>query len=360
MNHGFVKPRVIEEKEYILGASVLPQEVIRPDGQWDDFLPKDEFQRSEDFDTSNCTAYGTENCYETLIKAKYGEELDFSERDLGIRAGTRPPGNDPNTVAETARTKGLIHDSMLPFDVRTVDEYYSYPNETKQKECDTSATLFLSRHKLGHEWVFKPSKISLEEQRTAMKEALMYSPLGLAVYAWSEQNGIYYRGGDDGHWVMVYGYYDNGDWKCFDSYNYSKKRLDKDFGFMFVKRFHIEKLKEPEKKLTFWGMIMSFINKLFSSDYRRFGKVRSPDWNKTRKTHLKNNPTCAITGSDRDCEVHHRKPFYKYPELENDPNNLITLRRDAHLLFGHLGKWTAINKDIDEDIITWHNKIKNR
>lgn len=261
INYGFIAPK-IESDHYVLGSigQSLPKDIIRPDGQWDLWLPRAEFQRNESIDTSNCTAYATENCLEILAKVKYGLEFDWSERDLGIQAGTYPPGNDPHVVIETARKEGLINDTMLPLEeVDTIDKYYSYPSVKKEDECSIARKLSLKRYRVGHEWVFN-GDYSPDEQRYKMKEALQYSPLGVAVYAWSQSGDKYIRptNAPDVHWTVVYGYYDNGDWKCYDSYDNTLKRLDKDFGFTYVKRYSIDKIEQ--KKRSFWEFIKQIIS----------------------------------------------------------------------------------------------------
>ena len=93
---------------------------------------------------------------------------------------------------------------------------------------------------------------------------------------------------------------------------------------------------------------------------------RSPRWGKVRKEHLKNNPTCALCGGMRKLEVHHIKPFHVHPELELDPDNLLTLCEDkgdgvyCHLFFGHLGSYKSINVTVREDILVWKEKLKSR
>jgi ribonucleotide reductase alpha subunit len=156
------------------------------------------------------------------------------------------------------RLSGLIPDPMLTFDnsIRTIDQYYSYDDLAKQKECDSSASSFLKKYEVGHEWAFEPGDHPLEVQRAAMKESLTYSPLAIALYAWQmDQNRVYFRpdGAPDVHWCVIYGYYENSDWKCWDSYDSTTKRLHRDFGFTFVKRYHIEKLtaeiSKPKKNI---------------------------------------------------------------------------------------------------------------
>lgn len=74
---------------------------------------------------------------------------------------------------------------------------------------------------------------------------------------------------------------------------------------------------------------------------------RSPRWRAVRKAYLKAHPTCESCGGTRMLEVHHRKPFNLFPELELDPTNLITLcehpARNCHYAVGHLMNWRAWN-----------------
>lgn len=87
---------------------------------------------------------------------------------------------------------------------------------------------------------------------------------------------------------------------------------------------------------------------------------RSSEWSSVRKEHLKTEPCCALCGKDKNIQVHHKQPFSRKPELELDPENLITLCADHHLLFGHLGSWRSYNSTVVEDCDEWRNKIKNR
>ena len=97
------------------------------------------------------------------------------------------------------------------------------------------------------------------------------------------------------------------------------------------------------------------------------GKKRSSKWPKTRKKFLLENPCCAVCGRDNGKrEVHHIKPFHLHPELELDPNNLITLCENkkngvnCHLLFGHLGCYRSFNENVKKDAEEWIKKIKER
>jgi hypothetical protein len=87
-----------------------------------------------------------------------------------------------------------------------------------------------------------------------------------------------------------------------------------------------------------------------------WGGPRSSQWNSVRKAHLAKNPVCAICGTTKSLQVHHIKPFHKYPELELDPNNLITLCTSrypgysCHFEVGHGANFRYENPWLLDDI----------
>jgi len=93
-------------------------------------------------------------------------------------------------------------------------------------------------------------------------------------------------------------------------------------------------------------------------------KKRNKLWYKVRKIFLKDNCTCAVCGGNKKIEVHHIKPFYLFPELELDINNLITLCENkkygvnCHLLFGHLGDYKKYNINVINDVKIWKDKLQ--
>ena len=91
--------------------------------------------------------------------------------------------------------------------------------------------------------------------------------------------------------------------------------------------------------------------------------TRSSGWSKVRKEHIKKHPTCAGCGRKDGLEVHHIKDFSEHPELELDPDNLITLCDKAmrcHLTFGHLGNWKSINRWVIENCKWFLGRVLNR
>jgi len=88
-----------------------------------------------------------------------------------------------------------------------------------------------------------------------------------------------------------------------------------------------------------------------------YGVPRSGQWRSVRAAWLKDHPTCAACGSDKDVEVHHMRPFHLYPKLELDPTNFIslceTMGSEDHLHVGHtvngVSNWKLFNVNVIED-----------
>ncbi len=93
---------------------------------------------------------------------------------------------------------------------------------------------------------------------------------------------------------------------------------------------------------------------------------RSSKWTACRRTHLAQNPCCAVCGGNKKVEVHHVKPFHLHPDLELNPTNFISLCENmkdglnCHLAFGHLGNFKSFNVDVRTDAATWAKKIETR
>lgn len=87
---------------------------------------------------------------------------------------------------------------------------------------------------------------------------------------------------------------------------------------------------------------------------------RSSDWRKLQVKTVTGHPYCAVCGCMNTLQVHHKKPFHLFPELELEPLNLIVLCQRDHFWIGHLFDWRAYNPNIDIDIILWNEKIKGR
>lgn len=90
---------------------------------------------------------------------------------------------------------------------------------------------------------------------------------------------------------------------------------------------------------------------------------RSTHWPKVRGEHLAQHPACEVCGhAGEKVNVHHILPFHLHPDLELDPNNLITLCEDehfvnCHLFLGHLGNFKGWNPAVTTDAAEFHQKL---
>lgn len=95
------------------------------------------------------------------------------------------------------------------------------------------------------------------------------------------------------------------------------------------------------------------------------GAARSPKWGQVRAAYLRDHPTCELCGGTAKLECHHIKPFHLHPELELDPQNLITLCEsgagglNCHLAYGHLGNFQKyFNPSVRVDAARWLAKLR--
>ena len=84
--------------------------------------------------------------------------------------------------------------------------------------------------------------------------------------------------------------------------------------------------------------------------------TRSPKWPKVRRAYFKDHPRCEICGRKFNRQVHHIIPFHIRPDLELDPDNLITLCGRHHFWWGHFEDWKNWNPEIINDV-KWY-KVK--
>lgn len=126
-------------------------------------------------------------------------------------------------------------------------------------------------------------------------------------------------------------------------------------------------MKNGKLKKEFWiitalVILLIILQLVFSA----FGAARSSRWPKVRAEFLKTHPACVVCGSTKKLEVHHISPVHIRPDLELDPNNLMTLCEsknygvNCHLFFGHLGNYKRYNPFVSRDANEWNLKLKGK
>jgi len=102
---------------------------------------------------------------------------------------------------------------------------------------------------------------------------------------------------------------------------------------------------------------MEVLVKLFEKYFgdKLFGAQRNPKWRNLRNQFIKVHPKCEVCGKKGKI-VHHILPVHKFPALELEEENLISVCRECHFSFCHFFSWWSYNKDIKNDI----ERIKQR
>lgn len=232
--YGYYEP-IIGDTDYIHGDGKLGTIAINPSGDWSAYLPDPELQ-NRGYETYSCVSEATNHCVEILQRKKFNDAIKYSVRFLATMSNTGPKqGNDSQTVAETLRKLGCVQEVDWPFGAVDYNAFYTKP---PQKIIDLAAYQFRD-NSFGHSWLINPTP-------QKMMNALTFSPLSLAVYAWGEPdaNGIYHRppGAEDCHEITVFNYVENQFWLIFDTYEQTIKKLAWDYGFGTGKRFTLDRV----------------------------------------------------------------------------------------------------------------------
>lgn len=233
-NKGLLYEPIVHGKDGVLGGAVsyAGKTIIMADGQWD-ISVEHERQSSDDFDTFSCVSFGLNNQEEHYMLGRYGITINHSDRAMAKLSNTQPNGNTPQKVYEARRKAGFLFETEWPWtaDIKTwVDYMKEIPRNLLTLAIGNAA-----------EWSFWHDYVLTDP--ASIKEALRYSPVAVGVVLMPDGDGRYYRpdGWQDTHWALLKGYYENGDWKLFDTYFPFEKRVKAGYVFNTAKVIEIEK-----------------------------------------------------------------------------------------------------------------------
>jgi hypothetical protein len=88
--------------------------------------------------------------------------------------------------------------------------------------------------------------------------------------------------------------------------------------------------------------------------------TRSSKWKTVRNNHLNKQTHCQACGTYKNLQVHHIIPVSIDKTKELDYNNLITLCKTCHFVFGHFMDWNSWNKNVIEDSEVYYKKVLNK
>lgn len=237
-NNGFIVDEP-SEKDYNFGYVDTPKEVLQPDGQWIEYLPEDETQRGNRVDPMACVSFSMNNCIEMLMKRKWDAEENKSDRYLAKTSNTRSNGNTQRRVGDALRNYGAVSEGVWSYNRNTFtwSEYY----KTIPSKVIGWGKEFTEKYNVTYEAVDASSKRNL-------MEALKYSPLWIAGYAWMKSGDKYVGRNYANHCFTLVGYVEGSHWIAYDSYSPYVKLLDWNFPLFFPKVVTITHKNEEEEK----------------------------------------------------------------------------------------------------------------
>ena len=244
------KPDVYDERDNVYGAGTTPDPIINQSGNWKPFLVPDEFQNKNGFDPFACVTFTILNAIEKLAKCQYNEDWNLSERFTYIVSESIPTeGNSPREVAKAIRKFGVLAEKDLSYDelIDTLEKFNS--PKPMDKKLLKEALKFLDDYIFRFDFLPLKGIQDVRGDNEVFRDALKRSPIGIAVYAWAERNGKYFRPAPspETHFTLLVNI-DGEEKEVFDSYAPGLKRLDKDFYVATAMRFYLRKKTEEEKR----------------------------------------------------------------------------------------------------------------
>lgn len=231
---GFV-PDSPDERDFVFGAEVslakrfAGRTILNEAGDWINYLPPTEHQ-APDYETNACVSFGTLNAIEILRQLRDDIDENLSDRYVARMSGTDPlRGNSPRNVANAVKKWWSLKESEYPRPATLEEFYKNIPRRLIQLAIGRGAY-----YDFGYEKVNKSD----------IKEALRYSPLGISVPAWFKgEDGLYYRpeGQRDTHWCTLVAMQPNGNYIVFDSYYPFLKELRADIDPEIIYSYYLDK-----------------------------------------------------------------------------------------------------------------------
>lgn len=210
----------------------------------------------------NCVTWSALNCIETILKCKYGETWNFSDRFTAKMSGTTKNGNTCSAVADSIRNDGLVEQSDYPSKANSWDEFYKeIPDDIKKKGKN-----FLEFYDINFKYIFKDE----------LTEAIKRGPVQMIVHAWDDtkKDGEIYQRTSKRPNHGVEGFNDMGNcYEVYDHYRDTTKKISKDFNISAIYQYYITKKKNIYDFVDKNGLLV-FNKKTGTYGITEQGKIR--------------------------------------------------------------------------------------
>lgn len=240
----------IKPEHWRVGA-VTNKTILRPDGDWRNYLPPQEDQNKRGIESSACFIEGQQHTIATLEEEKFGEKDDnYSARFNALLSNGTETGGDPLAGADSIRNDGLISESLMPFgdDIQSWDDFHSWKDVSEQA-MRLKGQEYRGKKKLSNEIVFERDE-SVKTKYAKLKKALTYSPCPISVCGWYEENGQYVKpdGARDNHLVEAVYLDDQNRITIRDTYAPYTKVLAPNYNCEFAMSWTVEKKSLDEAR----------------------------------------------------------------------------------------------------------------
>lgn len=236
-------------------------------GQYDAYLPDEESQYKEGFDTFGCVSFSAINCIETALNFhisrgtgvidvanikwlrdngyfdRYTGKLNFSDRYIAKLSGTGPQGNSLGNVGDAIRKYGLVPETLWPWVDSNWSSYYA---EVPAHVLALGAE-FSKRFDISYQWI----NASGHDRKDLILQYLKYGPMQIAATICSPWNSnesmppIQGCGCGTQHGTIIYGFNGTISLKDFDHYRSFRKLLAWDYCIPYAVQYYIAEKKAP-------------------------------------------------------------------------------------------------------------------
>jgi len=252
----FIYPEISEQDRQFGAGLTAP--ILRPNGDWRDFLPENEDQNVRGIESSACYVEAQQACLATLLEEKFSiPNSNFSARFNALLSGGSEGGGDPVRGAKSVKYDGLVPEKLMSWEgIDDWREYHSFSG-ADEEECKVKGKEWVNQWQADFK-ILTEKELPLETKYILLKEGLQRSPVPISVSAWYEWDGMYFKpqGLRDNHLTLAVFVDDQNRIHVRDTYSPYSKILEPNTDFEFSMWWSIKK-----KEVKNWSVSLCSIIK---------------------------------------------------------------------------------------------------